>query len=289
MKNKNGIIILYILIIIEIIILLNSNVVVKSILATCKLFFYNIFPTLFPTMVISNILVKQGVERIIPNFIKKMFKIFFNLDEYKTSIFITSIFTGTPTNALIINEALKSNRIKDEEADKLILSTHYINPLFIINVIGVNIFNSALIGALLYVILIIENLFKLYLNKNVFTKSNVTNNVSEDFITSFKLSVKLALDALVMILGLIIIFNLLLSLINDIFVLPNILSVLLSGLLEVTTGIIGLSSTNLSNILKFILSYIFINFGGLCIHVQVISIFKNKKISYLKYLIYRIF
>ena len=289
MNKLKDILFIYSLILIEFLILSNTKIIYNSTLSSSKIFILKIFPFMFPSMVIGNILTMIGLYKIIPNFINKLFKYLFNFNMLDTSIFLTSIFTGSPSNALFINECLNNNIIKEKEAENLLCVTNFINPLYIMGSIGLGIFNSYKIGLLLILLLIISNLFKAYLLRNNFSKKILINNNNISYINIIFKSIKTAINSSLMIFGIIIMFNILLSLINNVFNLSLISDCILNLTIEITSGIVKLSSLNINNIYKFILAYYFINFSGLCIHMQVLSQFKNKKIRYLKYLIFRLF
>ena len=74
MTKKSNIFFLYFLILIEILILLNSNIIINAVRSSIKIFLISVFPSLFPTMVIGIMLVKNNVYEIIPKFIKNIFK-----------------------------------------------------------------------------------------------------------------------------------------------------------------------------------------------------------------------
>ena len=284
MTNKKNLILLYLLIAFEIIILLNSNVVIKSVTSSSILFILNIFPSMFPGMIIGNLLIKERIWLIIPNSIKKIFNKLFGFDDVLTSIFIISMFCGTPSNALYINEYLN-----DEKAQKMLQITHFINPLFVVAGVGIGLFKSAKIGFMLLFIKWIENFIKSFIlrekNRNINNAIHIKEN---SFINNLIESVKAAINASLLIFGLVICFNLLVSLISNIFYIPDNINTILNGILEMTGGIIKLKNINIIMPVKIILAYFFLNFGGLCIHMQTFSMIENKKISYLKYLIFRL-
>ena len=272
MTNRKNLILLYLLIAFEIIILLNSNVVIKSVTSSSILFILNIFPSMFPGMIIGNLLIKERIWLIIPNSIKKLFNKLFGFDDVLTSIFIISMFCGTPSNALYINEYLN-----DGKAQKMLQITHFINPLFVVAGVGIGVFKSAKIGFILLFIMWTENFIKAF----ILRENSFINNLIE--------SVKAAVNASLLIFGLVICFNLLVTLICNIFYIPDNINAILNGILEMTGGIMKLKSVEIIMPLKIMLAYLFLNFGGLCIHMQTFSMIENKKISYLKYLIFRLF
>ena len=97
MHRKLNILLLYFLLLIELLILYNSKIIINDIKKTSIIFIINIFPSLFPTMLLGNLLVKCNIKLIIPSFIKKIFNILFNFDDNMTTIFIMSMLCGAPS------------------------------------------------------------------------------------------------------------------------------------------------------------------------------------------------
>ena len=289
--NKKNIIIIYIFIILELLILFNSNIIIKSVNSSSLMFIKKIFPSLFPTMVIGNILIKSNVYLIIPKKIKEFLFKKFNFSNSTMELFIISLITGSPSSAMYINNYLNSGLINKKEAEALLCSTHFINPLFIVAGVGVGVFNNVKIGFVLFIMLFISTLIKIYLNKNNFknSKKKIINIKNTNLITNITSSIKESINALLLIFGIVVIFNILVSLVSHILDLSELASCVINGLLEMTGGIIKLSNLNVNIYIKIFLAYYFLNFGGLCIQMQSMSMIDNKKIRYLKYLIFRLF
>ena len=289
--NKKNIIIIYIFIILELLILFNSNIIIKSVNSSSLMFIKKIFPSLFPTMVIGNILIKSNVYLIIPKKIKAFLFKKFNFSNSTMELFIISLITGSPSSAMYINNYLNSGLINKKEAEALLCSTHFINPLFIVAGVGVGVFNNVKIGFVLFIMLFISTLIKIYLNKNNFknSKKKIINIKNTNLITNITSSIKESINALLLIFGIVVIFNILVSLVSHILDLSELASCVINGLLEMTGGIIKLSNLNVNIYIKIFLAYYFLNFGGLCIQMQSMSMIDNKKILYLNYLIFRLF
>jgi len=291
MTSKKDLFTIYIFVALELLILLNSHLVIDSAKSSMVMFITKVFPSLFPPMVIGNILIKENIHMIIPKFIKKTFNKLFNFNDVMTGIFITSMFVGTPSNALYINDSLDKGLISEKEAEVLVCSTHFINPLFVIGGVGIYVFNDSKIGFLLLLLIWVNNFIKAFLNRKKIDNKNIkkieSNNMN--LINAITTSIKSSINALLLIFGIIIMFSILITLIGNIFNLPKTFEIIIGGLLEMTSGVIKVSSASFNNIIKFILCYYFLNFGGLCIQMQTFGMFKNKKIRYLKYLIFRLF
>lgn len=284
MKKKDYFVI-YFLLILDLVILINSKNIMNNIFYTSKLFIKNIFPSMFPTMIIANMLINLKIEKIIPKFIKLFFKKMFNLNEKLTSIYILSMLSGSPTNALLL---------KDYENDKnielILATTSFLNPLFIIGGVGIKVFNSAKVGFILLILLYIYSFIKLYFNRNKITytyylKEDKNNN---SFFNNFKESVNKSISTCLNIFAIILVFNVLIFLIIKIFNINYSLNIILSSLIEITSGIIKIKNLNIDFIYKFIISFVLLNFQGICLQSQTIFLIKNKKIRYFKYLIYKL-
>ena len=291
MTSKKDIILIYFLLTIEVLILLNSKTVMQSVIKSCNMFVLKILSGILPSMIVGTLLVKLGVHKIIPRFIKKIFNKLFNFNDAMTSIFITSLICGSPSSAAFINEYLNNNKISEKNALNLLCCTHFINPLFVIGTVGIGIFNSARIGISLFILLTLSNLIKAFiLRKNFIGKKNIYNiNDHYNFINEFKKTLSTCSLQLLVIFAIVVLFNVLVSLIGNIFDLSIMFETIINMFLEMTGGITKLSTIDINLKMKFILSYYTLSFGGLCIWMQTISMITNKKIKYLKYFIFRLF
>lgn len=291
MTTKKNIYFLYLLILLEFIVLCKSKIVINSVMDSSLMFILKIFPSLFPTMVIGNLLVRENVQLIIPKFIKKIFKKLYGYNDTMTGIFIISMFTGTPSNAMYINEYLEKGLLNEKQAETLLCTTHFINPLFVIGGVGIGVFKSAKTGFLLLIMLWLSNFIKAFICRSKWEKdkNNELENNPLKFISDLSYVIKKSINSLLMIFGIVIMFNLLTTLIKNVFYLNGVSSTTINGILEMTGGTAALSKLNVNKMIKIIISYVFLNFGGFCIHMQTMGMIENKKIRYFKYLIFRLF
>lgn len=300
MKRKlYSITIIFIIILLIISIFTNSNILTSTISFSTNLFIKNIFPSLFPMFVISKILVEIGLPKVLGNIFKKPMNFLFKTKGEGAFIFFMSMITGFPSSAKYIDDMLDKKMITIKDSEKILMFTFFSNPLFIVNTVGNIFFNNINFGFIILISHILGNiiiglLFRNY-NKNVLTNDNSTklslkymhNKIND--INIFKLlfdSIKDSLDILINIFGIVtfilIIINLLFSNSN------SIITILSSGIAEMTTGLKYLSLSNLDINLKLLISMFFISFGGLSVHFQIMSILNKRKVKYLPFLIARI-
>ena len=114
-------------------------------------------------------------------------------------------------------------------------------------------------------------------------------NKSQNFPMIFIKAIKNAIDTLLTILGTLTCFLVLSSIVINRLNLNLYNSTLLKGILEVTMGLKSLATINIPDIYKVIISSMFISFGGLSVHMQVLSFLIDTDISYKPFFIARIF
>ena len=228
--------------------------------------------------------------------------IFFRTSGNSSFIFIMSIISGIPSNAKYINELLDKKMIDIDEAEKLLMFTHFSNPLFVLGTVGILFFNNYRIGLLILGAHYISNIIigicvrnyhpidsniSFSLKKAILDMDNKRIN-SETFGKVLTKALLDAINTLMLILGVITFFLIITTIINSQLNLNPLAKSLISGLFEMTQGLSFISTLDISMKIKIILATMIISFGGFSCHMQVISILSEKKIRYLPYLISRI-
>lgn len=239
-----------------------------------------------------------GFVDIIGSFLSYPMQKLFNLPGCCGFILASSLFSGFPSGAKYTVDLVNNNKITKEQGEVLLTFTHYSNPLFILGMIGTILLNNQKIAYLILISHILSGLLvgiifsktrKTNFEKKVIipiTKNTKTHNKSfGEVLTTIIFD---SLNTMFLLLGVVTIFLILTTFINEIITLPNYLQVLLSGILEMTQGVKLASITNFPIILKTILITGFISFGGLSVHTQVISVISDKNIKYKPFLLARI-
>ena len=97
-----------------------------------------------------------------------------------------------------------------------------------------------------------------------------------------------SINTLLLILGTISIFLLITTILNSTIDLGNTGNAIINGIIEMSQGLKYVSMLEISLRLKTTLSVMIISFGGLSVHLQVMSILSNTKVKYLPFLLSRI-
>lgn len=271
--------------------LIDSKNLINVFFNTINLCFNNLLPSIFIFFLITDILNNYHFPTLLSNIFGNTFSKMFKLPKESSYIMFMSLTSGIPSNAKLIKEQLDNNTINTYEADKLLTMTHFSNPLFIIYTVGNNFFNNQKIGLIILFSHFITNFIVGFLFRNIYhynTNNNYVNKEPRDFITLLKDSFINTTKILITVFGIIIFFSIITTTLNKYLHLNTFSSVILNGLIEITTGLKYLSLLNISKIKAAIIATFFISFGGFSIHLQVMSILSKYKINYYIYLISRI-
>lgn len=291
MKKIKNITILIVLIFLLISMIIQSNITINSVISSLNICIYNLFPSMIPFFIISELLVNYGFVEVMAYFLHPIMKYLFHLNENCAYVIILSMLSGTPANAKYIKELLDNKKITLKDANKIVLFSHFANPIFIIGTVGEMFLGDKKLGIIILISGYITNLIVgIFLrnehvpnNKNISLK-NVFESSNKNFISVLKSAILNTIKSIVIVFGTItscIIFS---NILNSYFK----FNPLLNGILEITSGLNFIGVTNIKIIFKIMLSSFYLNFGGFAIHAQVFSILDNKKIRYLPYLEARI-
>lgn len=266
--KKNIIVIIFSLITI-ILLFMNQIEIRINVLNTSLLYLTRILPTLLPLFIISKILINYNF----PYYISRLFK-----NNIYIYIFLLSLISGSPNNAVIIKDLLDSKQITTAAANKYIKCSFFVNPLFLYTMLSC-IFNNQITITIIvshYLANIIIYLIR-PVKKSISIKIN-SKNMLNTLVDSFNHANIVFLNMYITI----IFFNII------IILFPQILSNFY-GLIELTQGLNYLKIVNINIDYKIILALMYISFGGLSIQMQVAYVLQNSKIQFNNFLISRFY
>lgn len=272
--------------------LTNSSSLINVFFDTINLCFYNILPNIFVFFLITDVLNNYNfpyyLSRLFGNIIEKIY----HLPKSCTYIILMSLSSGFPSNAKLIKDALDNKSITSFDATRLLTMTHFSNPLFIIYTVGINFFHDEKVGYLILGCHFITNFFIGFIFRNIYQYEKNDNEIkftkSLPFITLLKTSFMKTAKMLINIFSIIIFFAIISTTISKYLNLNSFSNTILSGILEITSGLKLLSKLNISKLKAAMIATFFISFGGFSIHMQEISLLSKYKINYFIYLIARL-
>lgn len=303
-KNIISILIMIVLIFITFQILISSSDILESVSFSFNVWKTSIFPSLFPFFIISEILINYGFIEFTGELFKPiMYKLFKTKGE-AAYVFIMGMISGFPSSAKYVRELYKNNIFNEYEATKVLAFTHFSNPLFILGTISIVFLNNKEIGLLILLTHYISNIIIGLLFRNLYPSKK------ENIKFSFKKSIELmtekrisnkkkigliiseavinTINTLLLILGTITIFLIITTIIDNNINIHPYYQAILNGIIEMTQGLKYISIQEIPLKIKTIISTMFISFGGISVHMQIISILSDTKIKYFPFLLARI-
>ena len=277
MKKYTNIFLILVFCIFELFLLSKSNIIINSFNKTLNICLYTLMPTMFFSILFSQILIKLHFEKYIP---KKLFKKILNINDNEVTIFILSILTGYPNNAKMLKDNNNLNNI--------IHYTNFVNPIFLITTVGSIYLKNIKITVIILISHYISNTIIGITLRNNNIKSNINTPYEyNNFTHIYSDSLKSTIYSLSIIFSNILFFSIINSLITNIIHLKEPYNSILMGIIEFSNGIYSISNTNINIFYKGLIILIIITFSSFSIHMQIISM--NEKIKYIKFLLIRIF
>ncbi|MCD8025650.1 MAG: hypothetical protein LUF33_01595 [Clostridiales bacterium] len=253
-----------------------------------KFCFGVLIPSLLPFMAVSSFIVKSGLSNLFGKPFGFIMRKFFGLNRSFAPVILLSMIGGYPVGARGISALYKSGAVSKREAQKAAMFSFCAGPGFLINFVGVSLYNNKTIGIILCVsqmlsVIILGTVVDLFdkERKSYGYKSKIqTKNVSFGYAL-----VEAAADSsrgILNICAFVVLFSAFAGIINSVLDEGLIESALLC-LLEICSAIEGLSKSATVEIIAFA-----VGFGGLCVHFQIYSSLEDLKISKALFFLIRI-
>ena len=284
-------------------ILSESESIIEAVSFSLYIFKNNIFPSLFPFFVISSVMIKYGLPEFIGNLFKPVMKIF-KIKSSCAFIFVMSIISGNPANAKYTRELLKNGDINEYEATKILCFTCFASPLFILGTVSLGFLENKEVGLLILLCHYLSNIIigLLIRNYHPSKKENTKINLKEALLSMHEKrisnkesfgkiitnSIVNSINTLFLILGVMTMCLVIVTIIDNNINLNSVFQSILSGYIEMTGGIKFISLEDIPLKLKCILTVMILSFGGLSVHMQIMSIISDTKIKYFPFLVCRI-
>lgn len=259
---------IFLILLLFVLMLINQPLVNKTVIEVTNNWFYNLLPTLYPSMVLTSLIIDNKTINFFFYYIYTKFEsiIFFN-NSKTLFIFIISLICGAPASTKLIMDSYNNQSISINDSKSLL----YITPTFSLPYV-IYIFNLFDINSYIVIYFIITILVQLFFLKILTKRNNDTPNICQKTNQSFFTIIDKSTNIILSILGIMIIFNLALKLLK----IPNSLYILFEPL----CGQIELLNLEINKKLRDILLFFSLSFQGLSIHIQIkyvsnlINIFK---------------
>ena len=247
-----------------------------------------IIPSLFPFMVFSTFVVKSGIYLKIGRTIGTPLGFIFNLPQCSAGAIIMGFLGGYPVGISMTAQLFNLGAINKTQAARMALFSVNAGPAFIISAVGGVMYQSKEVGYILFTSVLLSSLtigiatgvFSRIKGEKITKKLKAEN--SESLSSSFVSATENASRAILSICVWVVTFSALISF-AKLLPLPQKISILLYGVLEVTSGCslsVGVFSIPVTAAL--------ISFSGFCIFFQILPHLKTIGLKFHMFLFSRI-
>lgn len=261
-----------------------------------------IIPAMFPFFILSNLTISLGLSHLLGKLCAPFMKPLFGLSGACATPLLLGLIGGYPVGAKTTVSLYQSKQCTKKEANCLLAFSNNAGPAFLLGVVATGMYNSALVGGILYGSHILSSLLVglFFCRMTGFNEdSTLTSEHSADchikttpFVTAFLKSVTDALQSTLNVCAFILCFTVLIRL----FTLTGIANLfadlcafiliplgfpeefshpLVYGLLELTSGVTALP-LNIGTVPQelAVISF-FLAWGGLSVHCQTLALLED--------------
>ncbi len=278
-KNYKSILILVILCLLFIFSIINSNLVIQNILDYSLLFLTKLFPVSFLFFILSNLLIEYGFV--------EMIQYYLSINMSTVYVYIISLISGFPSGVVCVSDLYQKGIIEKEDADKMLIFSHFPNPLFLFGTVS-SVIGSFSLTIKLFLSIFISNTLLFFTCHNKKSRYLLEIPHPDNFSMVLGQSIRKSFQLLEIIYGTSLFFYLIAFFILSIGNYSSFGYVFIYGIFDLTKGVFATSIISNSIVRSFFILF-FIQFGTISIHMQVKGILANSSLSYFSFFKGRIF
>lgn len=257
------------------------------------LWFNTVLPTLFPFILICNLMVQTKALDVLLYITKPLLCRLFGVSPYGSFAVLSGFLCGYPMGAKVTADLYRQENISMEEASYLLSFCNNTSPMFILSFLVMQNFNNESLKlptlTILFMSPVIISFFSRPHSRSDFKASapaQITGASSRlPLFNALDFSIENALESITKVGVYIMIFGIFTELLEILPVGNNLLHLILLSNLEITNGITMLCQSGLRSETVYILCLSAVSFGGLCAAAQTASMINGTGISLYSYLL----
>lgn len=251
-----------------------------------RLWFETLVPSLFVIMVLVKVLFAFHCFDWLMRPLAWLIAPLLGIGKHSMSYVAALMLLGFPAGAAFIDQEVAMGRLNEAQGKRLVYTCSFATPGFVIMTLGSVLFGNVKIGLVLFVIQLLAAFVLLLLTrKQIIPDIGDCQNVPP-FVSTLKTAMLDSGKALYMMGGYLMLCISICGVLLPFF--PAFLQTPLAVITEFSSGCVSLAALSLSLPLRLMLISMLLSFGGLCVHMQVISMSEHIALSYGTYLCFRI-
>lgn len=302
-KSITGFISFFLLSIFTVVIVKHPAQVSESVKDALFLCADSVIPSLFPFLIISNLLILLDIGCFCEKHLRKISKPLFGIPASLSPALVLGLIGGYPVGAITCAETYSKKLCTKDDAERALAFCNNCGPAFILGAIGNGVFSSGKTGAALLIMhilpaLIVGVLFRVFypLSKAETAFKQSFSHKTPGVAKALTTAVAKALSSSLSISAYIVLFSALVRMMTILGIFPfigvlaeklfgcsrEIASAFTSGIFEMTVGSFSLSHCA-SPSTAFVLISALLGWGGLSVHAQALSFISETDLSVKNY------
>ena len=234
-----------------------------------------VVPSLFPFFILSGILVSGLMGSSLP-LLRPLGQIL-GMPKGTEPLLVSGFLGGYPVGAKSVHDAWASGNIRKEDAERMLVFCNNAGPAFLFGM-AAPLFSDPVAAWALWGIHMVSAVLA-----GVLFREEPESDAVLSPGTGLSLSgaMQNAIRVTGQVCGWVVAFRILCSFLERwfLFLLPDWAKAAVTGLLELTNGCVGLNSIS-SEPVRFLLCSAMLAFGGLCVHMQTVSVTQGLNLKY---------
>ncbi len=273
------------------ILLISSDTAIEYMKKGLRLCVATVIPSLFPFMVISELIVSSGIGLRLSRIFAKPMRALFNVSEGAASAYILGAVCGFPIGAKAAVSMYDRGMMPKDELERVLTFCNNPGSAFVISAVGVSFFGNKALGILLYICVILSSLIIGFSAKLFFPKAKPT---SAEINVSGSCDVKMITDAvqssalsMLTVCAYVVFFSAFVGCTGAIlshFSVPCEIIALIFGFFEISSGVGAAADVDIG-MSAVLLCALFSGWSGLSVHFQIMSVCSGRNINFKPYFI----
>ena len=251
-----------------------------------------VIPSLFPFMVLSELLVLSGAARPLGRLLSRPLRWLFGMEGEGGCALLLGLFCGFPVGTKCAVSLYRRGQLDKSQLSHLLTFCNIPSSAFLISAVGLALFGDRRIGILLYVTTLLSSLLIGFFGKFFRSRSASPPPVTEaaapvgSGVSLFTGAITSSALSMLSICAFVVFFTTLSGTLEHLLTalrIPQAVSVLLYGILELTGGVARAAS--LASPASLYLCAFFAGWSGLSVHFQIMSLCADTGVSFRPYLV----
>ena len=272
--------------------LLRPHIAIASTARGMELCAKTLIPSLFPFMVISDILVSSGALSLLGRPLHTPMRKLFGISGDGGCAVIIGILCGFPVGTKTAVALYEERRISKNELEHVLMLCNLPSSAFLINAVGISLFGSHTVGLLLYLANIVSTLIIGLVSKAFFEipdepPANAQRDPRKSGVSIFTSAITSSATGMLYVCAFVVFFSTLVGSLEAMIAglsLPDVFTPLWFGFFEMTQGVTKAALCS-SRQLGLLSTAIVSGWSGLSVHFQIMSLCQSHALSFRPYFI----